>query len=289
MRTFQRVDASGIVRSPQEIEIDSEYLGMTTRERELITGASSDSLFALWDYPPNSELVRGTNGLQHVRNFLTKSGLSYDELIELLDTNYINQNPSARIGIQPDSSCNIDDMTLSHLDETALKRIVSFVRLWKRVGWTMHEVDLAIKAVGFGVPAEFGPFLVRQLADVARVRAALNLKVGEVLTFWSTIDTDGENSLYSRLFLNEKVTDPVDPAFRLKPDGSDVLAESPIADHIPAILAAMRIKAVDLDVIRTDAGLEEPDSTMPSTPLNLENLSKLYRYAVLARGLKLSM
>lgn len=285
MRTFQRVSGAGVVRDPEEVAIDSEYLGLTTREREIITGTANDPLWTLWDYATSLALL-GTTGVQHARNFLVKSGLSYAELIDLLDTHYINPDPATPIGLEPDSSCRLDDITLSGLDTSTLKRTVGFVRLWRRLGWTMHEVDLAIKVV---FNADIAPFLLRQLADVARVRAALNLRVDEVLAFWSTIDTVGENSLYTRLFLNEKAKDSADAAFRLNSDGSDVVPGALINDNIPAILAALRISGADLDAIRADAGLVEPDSTIPSIPLDLANLSKLYRYAALARGLKLSV
>ena len=53
-----------------------------------------------------------------------------------------------------------------------------------------------------------------------------------------------------------------------------------LADKQPAILAALRIKASELDAITADAQL-------PSDRLNLANLSALYRYAALAKALRM--
>jgi hypothetical protein len=63
-----------------------------------------------------------------------------------------------------------------------------------------------------------------------------------------------------------------------------------ITGETPAILAALRISADDLNAIRVAANLV--DATPPSTaqtPLNLSNLSLLYRYAILAQSLGLAV
>ena len=278
MRTFQSfttVPASdggfSTTIDPDEIAITTEYLGMTTLERKVIDGTATQPTWALWGYAASSGLLDAMDGVQHVRKLLDRSGLSHAELVDLVDTHYINPNPNALIDIKPDTSCNIDEMTLTPLDQPALGRIVRFVRLWRKLGWTMHEVDLAITAVGAGRIDE------TNLAYVLRVRAVLNLKVDQVLALWSLIDTEGEDSLYNRLFLNKRVSDPVDAAFQLNTQGSELATPGVLNDHIPAILAALRVSTADLDLIRTDAGLTDA--------LNLANLSMLYRYSVLSRSL----
>lgn len=288
MKTFQGLmTLSGdeqpvTVPDPEEIAITTEYLGMTSLERKVITGTATQPTWVLWGYSASSGWLDATDGVQHVRNLLDRSGLSHAELVELLDTHYINPNPSARIDIKPDSSCNIDGMTLTPFDEPALGRIVRFVRLWRKLGWTMHEVDLAITAVGAG---NIDETFITKLADVRRVRAVLNLKVDTVLALWSLIDTEGEDSLYNRLFLNKRVSDPVDAAFQLNTQGSQLATPGVLNDHIPAILAALRVSTADLDLIRTETGLTDPLAPGPPIVMDMANLSTLYRYAVLSRGL----
>lgn len=279
MRTFQGASTSSVVRDPEEISIESEYLGMTTRERKIIAG-STDQISTLWGYTGGFPAVEGFIAVQEL---LDRSGLSHAELVDLLDTRYVNPNPTAMIDIQPDSTGEIMKMSFNpSMDEQALGRIIRFVRLWRRLGWTMHEVDLTITAVGAG---NIDETFIAKLADVVRVKAALNLKVDQVLGLWSPIDTEGETSLYNRLFLNKKVTDPVDPAFQLNTQGSQLAATSPLKDHIPAILAALRVSTADLDLMRKAAGLTDPLPPGPPIVMDLANLSTLYRYSLLSRGL----
>jgi hypothetical protein len=61
-----------------------------------------------------------------------------------------------------------------------------------------------------------------------------------------------------------------------------------LSDHVNAILAALRITAEDLDSIRAYVGLADPPSG-PAARLNLANLSAVYRYAVLAQSLAISV
>src|SRR5205823_10838011 len=70
-------------------------------------------------------------------------------------------------------------------------------------------------------------------------------------------------------------------------------ASSPvfIKDHVPAILAALRISEADLAALRIATGLEDRPSETPQffAPLQLENLSALYRRVVLAKALRLTI
>ena len=109
----------------------------------------------------------------------------------------------------------------------------------------------------------------------------MNTPLIKLASLWANIETQGENSLYKKLFLNRAILKQ-DDAFKPKPDGSVLDGSQMIADHIPSLLAAFQISAVDLDLIRTDVNL-------PDDHLTLENVSKLYRYTVLAKALKLKI
>lgn len=115
--------------------------------------------------------------------------------------------------------------------------------------------------------------------------------------------------MYGRLFQNRTMRvrlnlppgapAPADP-FELDEAGSELVNVSRrISDYVPAILAALRLSAADLSAIRRATDLEDHPAipatdghpAIPATfaPLNLANLSVLYRYAVLARALSLSV
>ena len=68
--------------------------------------------------------------------------------------------------------------------------------------------------------------------------------------------------------------------------GTEIVSGATITDNVASILAALRISADDLNAIRVAANLAD---TAAKTPLNLANLSQLYRYAIFAQALGVSI
>lgn len=161
-----------------------------------------------------------------------------------------------------------------------------FLRLQQAVGWTTLELDAAIEAMA--APDLTAEFLV-QLAQIRRLGEQLNTTVLESLSWWSSISTavsgqDGDaTSLYDDLFLNNTVLSPVDAAFELNADRTDLIdaGSETIGDHTAAILAALAVTDVELSLVQGHAGLTSDDG------LTLDHLSKLYRPVSLARALDL--
>jgi hypothetical protein len=143
----------------------------------------------------------------------------------------------------------------------------------------MPELDSVLLSLGYpdAIPAD----CLQKLSHVKQLQTELNLTLPKLLSFWSNIETHGEKPLYKTLFQNKAVFNPPDSDFQLN-EAQDELADptKELTDKQPAILAALRIKASDLDTIIADAQL-------PSDRLNLANLSTLYRYAVLSKALRL--
>ena len=132
-----------------------------------------------------------------------------------------------------------------------------FIRLRRKLGWTIREVDQALSALrADNITARF----LRRLSLVKQLRAALNLPLDSLLSFWSDIDTDDDDPLYHRLFLNRAVLNPADGAFTLDPSDptriiGDGQSDLTLTAHASSILAALRISAADLDLIRAELGL----------------------------------
>ena len=78
-----------------------------------------------------------------------------------------------------------------------------------------------------------------------------------MLSWWSTISTavidedSGELSFYESLFLNNAVLSPVDEAFALNVDRSDLenAGTATMGDHMAAILAALAITEAELSLV----------------------------------------
>ncbi len=219
-----------------------------------------------------------------VLSALQQASMTLQDLIAWCNANF--QKVTKLIVLDaPDSKCDLSVTRLQHLDGTLLddaelSKLHRLIRLWRKVGWSAADLDRALMTLQ---AKDIAPDLITQLAQIKQLQN--DLKVGNIqilLSFWAPIDTRGDDSLYRKLFLS-KAALRVDAAFQPNPDGS-VLTNSSlkISDHIPALLAALRVSASDLAAIRTDAGLDAD-----TAPLILTNVSSIYRYAALARTLGL--
>src|SRR5439155_1742731 len=85
--------------------------------------------------------------LTHVPMLLRQSALSYTELLELLNTRLVNPTGALRIeSVDPKNAatCDLHLLRVAGLDEVVLDLLHRFARLWRRLGWTSREIDLAI-------------------------------------------------------------------------------------------------------------------------------------------------
>jgi hypothetical protein len=168
-------------------------------------------------------------------------------------------------------------------DGIAFLKLNLFVRLWRKLGWTIQETDCALQAF---VPANApfnGEMLRTALIYLSHLKALderLNLGSQsriKLTTLWANIPTTGKNSLYAQLFLTHAAL-KTDNAFEHL-DGQDLMK-----DHLVALQGALGLTADEIRRIMEDAGL-----ILDEAVLSLENISLLYRYGLLARGLNISV
>lgn len=223
--------------------------------------------------------------------------------------------------IQQDS-CNLETALLQHLDGTSLTveeydRIHRFIRLWRKLGWTIDEIDKAIIGLSISKIQENGnishsdeimcddgvdecddvggdcgdcveeacaqvfditPELIHQLVAVKKLLDKTGLELIKLLSFWTTISTAGEKSLYQRLFLTHNVLG-IDKVFKADSRGNYLSGDAKLSEHIPVVMAALNLSADDIQLIKDIAAMEDK--------LTLDNLSLLYRYRLLAKLLGL--
>lgn len=208
---------------------------------------------------------------------------------------------------EPDSKCNLDttrlkttqriyegSSTLSITSDTSgitrdtWSKIHRFIRLWRKLGWTIHETDLMLAALG---EVDITTETISKLESVSLLLTTTKLPHNRLAVLWGNIDTYGEKSLYKKLFLN-KAVQQIDEAFKADAWGNYLQDDTEIlADHQPAILAAFRMTEEDLnailDVAQVIDGGNPRGLDMDSDILNIQNLSTLYRYVVLAKALKM--
>jgi hypothetical protein len=227
-----------------------------------------------------------------VKTFLRKTGLEYDALFALLDLKFIN--PSGAIFIEHlDNSCDTDKKVLRGLDIASLDRIHRFLRLWRKLGWKMWEVDLVIRSPGVGNGALNEQFLIN-LCALSRLRTRLDKKttVEQLCALCGPINTEMHftklyekrgAALYQNLFLNKRLSQPLDQAFDVGALGT----ATQISAHLPVMLAALRVSETDLAVFR--ALTVPPPNNVPyiNDDLTLANISFLWRHAWFSKQLKL--
>src|SRR5690606_28561181 len=165
-----------------------------------------------------------------------------------------------------------------------------FVRLWRKLDWTLGELDLVLTALG---EKDITPATISKLEWVSLIATESRRPLNELAVLWGSIDTYGEKSLYKKLFLNRAVQQ-IDEAFNADAFGHYLQdASEMLADHKLALLAAFKTREEDLEAIFQVARVLDggnPRALDPTTdPLNIENLSTLYRYVVLAKALTMKV
>lgn len=243
--------------------------------------------------------------------------------LDKITATYLQQNPSSTFNARtwlsallpanyskkvlvladPNTGCNFSSTTLQYADGSAvtpldLVKFNLFVRLWKKLGWSMDEVDRALQIffpsslpawTDAGFSADFGTAWKTALVYLAHLddlntQLAPAMGRNALLPLWSNLPTLGDSPLYSQLFLTSSLLNN-DPAFDdpngnfpcpsldLKPTLRDLTA------HSSAIQGALSLTADEITAILTDASIVAPAA------FNLANLSICYRYSLLAQCL----
>ncbi|MCC6462561.1 MAG: hypothetical protein IT260_18985 [Saprospiraceae bacterium] len=202
-------------------------------------------------------------------------------------------------------SCDLSKVQLRYLDGTDLgwpEYIIfqRFIRLWCKLGWSIPELDqaltgLAKKSAGTFLfdpkepckPETVGAFtyaptaeVLHQLAVVKQLLVLTGIELPKLLTFWAPIGTEGENSLYKRLFIKHNLKS-IDDVFEPDRFGLVLTEGEKISEHTPVLMAALGLSAGDIDVIRQHANI--PDE------LSIETVSALYRHGLLAKALRMKI
>jgi hypothetical protein len=226
--------------------------------------------------------------------------LSLTEMKKRLDTAW-NNTPLNEILLlaDPDTGCNFDLTRLRYADNNpadglAFLKLNIFVRLWKKLGWSIEETDRAVQVFlpSSSLPltgVNLGAAMTSSLVYIAHLKAlSERISVGKnrrlkLSTFWSNIPATGKNPLYAQLFLkrsilkNDAVFDDPFGNYLSKPGLF-------LKDHALAIQSALNLTADEMEHILADVGHH-----FNTAPLSLENVSALYRYGLLAKALKLSV
>ncbi|HYN20361.1 MAG TPA: hypothetical protein VE078_05335, partial [Thermoanaerobaculia bacterium] len=184
----------------------------------------------------------------------------------------------------PDAGCDFDRTTLRYAggqaaDAIAFLRINLFVRLWRKLGWTVEETDRALQAF---VPKN-APFDAAHLAQSPLATALLYLahlkelegrvqagKQGrlKLLALWSDLVTTGKKPLYTQLFLTRSV---------LKSDAvfDDALGKYLSPAGLAAVAGSRRHEVALENISAADRIDPEPFAGEPKIALSYDELQEV--------------
>ena len=353
----------------------AERLGLSPKDYEILTGrkiGGANVNTPVHRYYGYTLATQMENAAQ-VQEFLERSGIAYTDLVDLLETNFINPNrghlefleavfatatisandlyntlksihattttTAAETAVknalsdyntahgtsisntdfdawvianftgfqevitlyEPESKCSLDTTslktlkslyegdTMSGISTTTWQKIHRFIRLWRKLDWSIQEVDIVLTALGF---SDFSTTVISQLSAVLDVVKDTKLSPEQVAVFWGDINTLGDKSLYQKLFLN-KAAQTIHESFEADQWGHYLQDTTKIiADHKDSILAAFRITEDELNGIFNVAQLIDASGAKSITEndvLSLPNLSQLYRHVLLAKSLKIKV
>jgi peptidoglycan hydrolase-like protein with peptidoglycan-binding domain len=208
-------------------------------------------------------------------------------------------------------NCNFDHTTVGYFDRGALKfdflKLNLFVRLWRKLGWEISELDRAMdvflpsnlktiihdpskaetdraKSLATGLSTALVYFAhLKSLSTQVNIGNQSTIKLS---CLWSDIPTTGSDSLYAQLFLTRnvlKIDQVFDDALGRYLTGN-LLIHSNNDDHTVALQAALNLTAQDIAIIFQDNKMD-----LNSVVLSMSNISLLFRYGLLSKGLKLSI
>lgn len=271
METFRNVATA----SPTTEAIAAEYLGLSPTDRNIITTPNTAAQTQFWG---------GLVDIDKVSVFLQKSELEYKQLRDLLKTSFINPLSDSDI-VHSDASCDTKHKKISNLTSTKLDNINRFLRLWRKTGWQMWELDKVLTNTTIGNAILNDPFLI-QLKNFDELSKSLNLKPEETLAYYGNLNSADAKSVYYKLFRNKVILDPLPDAFKIEqvtenPFPSPAPAGRTISSQLPSLAAVLKLKEEEAAEIKL--------RSLADDNLSLSNISIFYRIASLTRKLKISV
>jgi len=272
--------------------------GLSEKAYNLITQPDDrlNFLRKLYGIPFEINDITGKIEAFDAQRLLVPMHLDRDQLGELVKTNFATAEgaePVTIIGEKTDENSVQNDIERIYgLTLGALDRMHRLTRLWKRLAWSIRELDLVLSHLDArGLSNGIEPDTLDRLADILPIQKRFETTVEVLCALWSglptTIVTEDRASYFDRLFnqAGYPELDPGNPPRFVHPAFGNTEDE-----NLNRLLGGLRINDEDLcALILYIAGPLAADEGDNGFDLNLENLTLLYRHARLAEWLKLTI
>lgn len=293
-----------------------EYLGLSTEQyRNLITVQDTgEKLGPFFGYQ-----TIDLNTLARVDNFLKRTGLSRDQLNELLTQNLSRQELKSNLANDffinktgeglPFMQIVVDDSDqknpfykIANLSLKRLDRLNRFIRLAQELNWSFAPLNWAMVSTNAG---EITEQAIEAIAGIKRLQSSTGLDVEELCAFWNDLKTMGKGDglypqdLFDRVFNSPVLLDGKDPytstdKIPFDTSGSRYLTWK-ISDTTGQnaiirgrLLGALRVSNNDLTTMGMYV-LALTGQPGDSLDLTLSNLTWLYRLSKVASIFKMTV
>ncbi|KAF5981743.1 putative toxin subunit protein [Fusarium bulbicola] len=283
-------------------------------QEALLRDRSMPTVNQCWGYDTVDRMLdpseHNQSGLGFIRDqLLPRSGLSLEELLELLNTTFFGRklvivnNRGSKV-----FDGQLSEMRLRLLDNTASSgkgdsskgppienltqeichELQGFIRLRNKLGWTIAEVDVVISTItqnhiansaiasveGFrGITLS----VLEDIAQIAKLSRLTQVPVMSLLPIWAQISTHGDKSLYKKAFLEPMSYLSNDPVFRSDSNGRYLMDKGAIELYTAPLTMTLKTTSDDLKILLAISGLST------SSPFDLDTLSTMYRHVLMCR------
>jgi hypothetical protein len=155
------LSAEGPWAAPSRLDVSQEHLGLSDRERQIITKSLPPGTAKPWDFyglaqtgnqvevfdpanpdVPSAQSLTWLEALAWIEVLLNRSQLQYEELVELLTTAFVNPSGAVRIASADPAdlaTCDLYKLQLTGANGAFFDRLHRFVRLRRRLRWSAQE------------------------------------------------------------------------------------------------------------------------------------------------------
>ncbi|MDM0116720.1 neuraminidase-like domain-containing protein [Variovorax sp. J22R133] len=282
--------------------------GATPEYQLVVTPRSGAALWSAWGLVPDgsgnvtvldaasNQQVSGAplKVLGHVSIMLDRAGVTLNDLDLLVGTAFLG----SKLKILNRNQCKTSQMVVEGLTGRHLDRLHRFIRLWRKLDWSIPSMDGAIAA---SKPAAAGPGLLdgQVLHAVARLKAMqhhLAIPIESLLGLRMPLrdirvspSVAGEpvRTLYEAVFLPARL--PAEHRRFFELDGGGALAAAPAPSITEAVGALASLLSVSAPALLALVAIGPQLHPPLADALSVNTLTRLYRYAVLSKAFGLNV
>ncbi|MEX2345249.1 MAG: neuraminidase-like domain-containing protein [Balneolaceae bacterium] len=293
-----------------EPETAKARLNLSDKEYHLITASDSGSTFINRIYGTSFTESSGKIVKFDAQLLLKPMGVDRKELGRLFKTKFITSDGADNIQIRGEKtssdSVQNDIERVRNLTYAALDRSHRFVRLWRKTGWAIEELDMILAILkDMGIATEMNEDAITAIGDLLNLQEALSVSVEELCGIVHQIPVmaagESKDSLLDKLFNHDDVVlaegNYPKPSVKLIHSSLVIDKSTPSSEYSASrlmmglnrsddeIMELIRFLAEPLGIVALDAASEADRGFN----LTIANISLLYRHSKIAENLKLSI